>query len=70
MVSMSSLSSNAYNVLKSLCYLHVNIIFDSSKHETHSVTSVNVYYVEYCLIIMVSILSLSNNAYYALKSLG
>ena len=26
MVSMLSLSNNAYNVFKSLCYIHINII--------------------------------------------
>ena len=50
MVFMLSLSNNAYNVLKSLGYLHINIIEDSSKSESHSVTSVHVHYVEYCLI--------------------
>ena len=49
-VSELSLSNNAYNVIKSLGYLHINIILDSSKSKSYSVTSVNVYYVEYCLI--------------------
>ena len=67
---MLSLSNNACNVHKCLCYLHVNIIWDSSKSETHSVNSVHVDYVEYCLINVVSMLSLSNNACNVLKSLG
>ena len=55
---------------KTLGYLHIIIILDSSKSKSHSVTSVHVDYVEHCLINMVSMLLLSNNAYNVLKSLG
>ena len=47
-------------MLNSVGYLHINIIWDSSKSKSHLVTSVQVDYVEYCLIEMVSMLSLSN----------
>ena len=57
-------------MLKFLCYLHINIFYNSSKSESHSVTSINYYYVDYCLIKTVSMLSLFNNAYNVLKSLG
>ena len=67
---MLSLSNNAYNMLRSLCYFYINIVQDSSYSESHSVTSVHVDYVDYCLINMVSMFSLSNNAYNVLKSLG
>ena len=57
-------------MLKSVGYLHINIIWDSSKSKSHQVTSDHVDYIEYCLINMVSMLSLSNKAYNVLKSLG
>ena len=57
---MLSLSNKAYNVLKSLGYLHINIILDSSYSVSHSVTIVHVDYIEYCPIKTVSLLSLSN----------
>ena len=47
-------------MLKSLGYLHINIILDSLLPESYSVTIVHVDYVNYCLIKTVSIISLSN----------
>ena len=57
---MLSLSNSAYKMLKSsmLSSYHYYLVFSNS--ESHSVTSVNVYYVMYCLIKTVSMLSLSN----------
>ena len=67
---MLSLSNKAYNMLKFLGYLHINIILGSSLSESHSVTSVCVGYVEYILFKTVCMLSLSNKAYNVLKSLS
>ena len=50
-------------MLKSQDYLHIFAMFDSSKPESYSVTSADVEYGKYCLIMTVSILPLSKVAY-------